>query len=111
MSDTAFDHVHPNAPRRFPASELIAILERGPLAARTEWAERRRPPAGPMPASPARKRVLHVLALRQEATATEIAAELHISRQAAGFHLRELERDGLLVSRKQWRERRFRPSQ
>jgi DNA-binding transcriptional ArsR family regulator len=58
-------------------------------------------------ADPTRQRVLESVAARGEATATMVAAELPVSRQAIAKHLAILERAGLVASRKQGREMRY----
>jgi ArsR family transcriptional regulator, cadmium/lead-responsive transcriptional repressor len=56
---------------------------------------------------PARRRVLDLLLAHGEATATMLAAELPISRQAVVKHLAVLDRAGLVTARKQGREVRY----
>ena len=58
-------------------------------------------------ADPTRRRVLESVAVRGEATATMVATELPISRQAIVKHLAILDRAGLVASRKQGREMRY----
>jgi DNA-binding transcriptional ArsR family regulator len=57
-----------------------------------------------------RRTVLHEVAARGEATATELAADMPVSRQAVVKHLGVLADAGLVVARKEGRERRFRPT-
>jgi DNA-binding transcriptional ArsR family regulator len=56
-----------------------------------------------------RRQVLHLLAARGEATATTIAAELPVTRQAVVKHLTVLEQAGLVVGRRAGREVRYAP--
>jgi ArsR family transcriptional regulator, cadmium/lead-responsive transcriptional repressor len=56
---------------------------------------------------PTRRRVLDVLLARGEATATALAGELPVTRQAVAKHLAVLDRAGLVESRKQGREVRY----
>jgi DNA-binding transcriptional ArsR family regulator len=58
-------------------------------------------------ADPMRRRVLDRLAARGQATATVLAAELPVSRQAVVQHLAVLEQVGLVASHRAGRERRF----
>ena len=58
-------------------------------------------------ADPTRRRVLDALAARGEATATMIAADLPVSRQAVTKHLAVLYRAGLVTSQRRGREMRF----
>jgi DNA-binding transcriptional ArsR family regulator len=64
-------------------------------------------------ADPMRRRVLDRLAAHGEATATVLAAELPVSRQAVVQHLAVLEQVDLVASHRAGRERRFtvRPEQ
>ncbi len=55
-------------------------------------------------ADPMRRRVLDSVAAHGEATATMIAAELPVSRQAIVKHLAILDRAGLVAARRQGRE-------
>ena len=55
-------------------------------------------------ADPTRRRVLDAVASRGEATATMIAAELPVSRQAVVKHLGVLDQAGLVTGRKTGRE-------
>ena len=59
-------------------------------------------------ADPTRRAIMDGLADRGPHTATELAAGLPISRPAVIKHLRALERAGLVRSRKQGRDNRFR---
>jgi DNA-binding transcriptional ArsR family regulator len=56
---------------------------------------------------PTRRRVLDVLLDRGEATATILAAELPVTRQAVAKHLVVLDRAGLVAGRRQGREVRY----
>jgi len=56
---------------------------------------------------PTRRRVLDVLLDRGEATATVLAAELPVTRQAVAKHLAVLDRAGLVEGRKRGREMRY----
>jgi DNA-binding transcriptional ArsR family regulator len=58
-------------------------------------------------AEPARRRLLDLLLARGEATATMLAAELPISRQAVVKHLAVLDRAGLVEGRRLGREVRY----
>jgi DNA-binding transcriptional ArsR family regulator len=58
-------------------------------------------------ADPMRRRVLDRLAAHGETTATVLAAELPVSRQAVVQHLTVLEGVGLVASHRAGRERRF----
>jgi DNA-binding transcriptional ArsR family regulator len=58
-------------------------------------------------ADPTRRRVLDVLLSRGEATATIVAGELPVTRQAVAKHLAVLDRAGLVEARRQGRERRY----
>ncbi len=64
-------------------------------------------------ADPTRRMLLERLSVQGEATATELADELPISRQAVVKHLSVLDRVGLVSSRRDGRERRYqvRPGQ
>lgn len=55
-------------------------------------------------ADPTRRQVLDVIASRGEATATALAAELPVTRQAIVKHLAVLDRAGLVIGRRQGRE-------
>jgi DNA-binding transcriptional ArsR family regulator len=56
---------------------------------------------------PTRRRVVDLLLDRGEATATVLAGELPVTRQAVTKHLTVLGRAGLVESRKQGREMRY----
>jgi DNA-binding transcriptional ArsR family regulator len=58
-------------------------------------------------ADPTRRRVLDAVAAHGEATATTIAAELPVSRQAVVKHLAILDRAGLVAGHRQGREMRY----
>jgi DNA-binding transcriptional ArsR family regulator len=58
-------------------------------------------------ADPTRRRILDALATQGEATATTLARELPVSRQAVVKHLIVLDRAGLVESRRQGREMRY----
>ena len=58
-------------------------------------------------AEPARRRLLDLLLARGEATATMLAAELPISRQAVVKHLAVLDHAGLVEGRRLGREVRY----
>ena len=58
-------------------------------------------------ADPTRRRVLELLAGRGTATATELAEDLPVSRQAVVKHLAVLERSALVAGRRDGRERRY----
>ena len=60
-------------------------------------------------ADPTRREVMELLA-RGTTTATEIAAELPVSRQAVAKHLAVLEDAGLVHAQRAGRERRFSPT-
>ena len=55
-----------------------------------------------------RRRMLGFLAERESATATELAAELPVTRQAVAKHLGELSAAGLVEGRRRGRETRYR---
>jgi DNA-binding transcriptional ArsR family regulator len=55
-------------------------------------------------ADPTRRQVLDVIAARGEATATIVAAELPVSRQAVVKHLAVLDRAGLVSGQRRGRE-------
>ena len=55
-------------------------------------------------ADPNRRYVLEALAERETATATELAAELPVTRQAVAKHLAALSEAGLVEGRRQGRE-------
>lgn len=71
--------------RRDPASEVFATL-----------------------GDPTRRRILTLVADREGATASALARELPISRQAVQKHLASLESAGLVTATRQGRERVFR---
>jgi DNA-binding transcriptional ArsR family regulator len=54
-----------------------------------------------------RRYVLEALAERETATATELAAELPVTRQAVAKHLAALNEAGLVESRREGRETRY----
>ncbi|MCP3991662.1 MAG: winged helix-turn-helix transcriptional regulator [Actinomycetia bacterium] len=56
---------------------------------------------------PTRRTIVELLVGRGQSTATELAAELGISRQAVSKHLGQLEETGLAVSRREGRENHF----
>jgi DNA-binding transcriptional ArsR family regulator len=58
-------------------------------------------------ADPNRRYVLEALAGRETATATELAAELPVTRQAVSKHLAALNDVGLVESRREGRETRY----
>ena len=58
-------------------------------------------------ADPTRRRLLDALLARGEATATTLADELPVTRQAVAKHLAVLERAGLVDSRRLGREVRY----
>lgn len=58
-------------------------------------------------ADPTRRRVLDTVAAHGEATATVVAAELPVSRQAVVKHLALLDRAGLVAARREGREVRY----
>ena len=58
-------------------------------------------------ADPNRRYVLEALAGRETATATELAAELPVTRQAVAKHLAALSEAGLVESRRAGRETRY----
>lgn len=59
-------------------------------------------------ADPTRRRILDALAAHGEATATVLAAELPVSRQAIVKHLGVLDRAGLVAGHRTGREARYR---
>lgn len=59
-------------------------------------------------ADPNRRRILDVLAERDSATPTELAAELPVTRQAVSKHLNALGTAGLVESERAGRETRYR---
>jgi DNA-binding transcriptional ArsR family regulator len=58
-------------------------------------------------ADPTRRRVLDVLLDRGEATATDVAGELPVTRQAVAKHLAVLDRAGLVEGKRRGREVRY----
>ena len=58
-------------------------------------------------ADPNRRYVMEALAERETATATELAAELPVTRQAVAKHLAALNEAGLVESRREGRETRY----
>jgi DNA-binding transcriptional ArsR family regulator len=58
-------------------------------------------------ADPTRRRILDALLAHGEATATTLAGELPVTRQAVAKHLAVLERTGLVEGRRRGREVRF----
>ena len=58
-------------------------------------------------ADPNRRYVVQALAGRETATATELAAELPVTRQAVAKHLAALNQAGLVESRREGRETRY----
>lgn len=58
-------------------------------------------------ADPTRRQVLDLIAARRSATATTIALELPVSRQAVVKHLAILEKAGLVTGSKEGREVRY----
>jgi len=58
-------------------------------------------------ADPHRRYVLEALAQRETATATELAAELPVTRQAVSKHLAALNDAGLVAARREGRETRY----
>jgi DNA-binding transcriptional ArsR family regulator len=67
-------------------------------------------PTGPVfnaLADPNRRYVVEALAHRGTATATELAAELNVSRQAVAKHFAALSDAGLVESRREGRETRY----
>ena len=58
-------------------------------------------------ADPNRRYLLEALAQRDTVTATELAAELPVSRQAVAKHLAALNEAGLVESRREGRETRY----
>ena len=57
---------------------------------------------------PTRREVIEALAVRGGATATELAAEMPITRQAVAKHLGQLHRQGIARPHRQGRETRYR---
>ncbi|WP_328451806.1 MULTISPECIES: ArsR/SmtB family transcription factor [unclassified Amycolatopsis] len=58
-------------------------------------------------ADPTRRRLLELLSQRGDATATELASDLPVSRQAVVKHLVVLDGAGLVTGRRDGRERRY----
>ncbi len=58
-------------------------------------------------ADPTRRRLLELLSGRGDATATELAADLPVTRQAVVKHLAVLDQAGLVTGRRDGRERRY----
>ena len=58
-------------------------------------------------ADPTRRRLLDLLLARGEATATSLALELPVSRQAVAKHLAVLDRNGLVDATREGREVRY----
>jgi DNA-binding transcriptional ArsR family regulator len=70
-----------------------------------------RDPAGPVfdaLADPTRRNVVEALAGRETATATELASELPVTRQAVSKHLSALSSAGLVKSERRGRETLYR---
>jgi DNA-binding transcriptional ArsR family regulator len=59
-------------------------------------------------ADPTRRRVVSELAARETVTATELAGELRVTRQAVAKHLSALTDAGLAAGRREGRETRYR---
>jgi DNA-binding transcriptional ArsR family regulator len=59
-------------------------------------------------ADPTRRRVVRSLAREEEVTASGLAGELPMTRQAVAKHLAALERAGLVAPRREGRETRYR---
>ena len=59
-------------------------------------------------ADPTRRLILDQLSRRGDATATQLADELPVTRQAVVKHLTVLDRAGLVTGRRDGRERRYR---
>jgi len=71
----------------------------------------RQPDAGPVFSAlsdPTRRTVVEALASRDSATATELASELPVTRQAVSKHLTALGSAGLVASERRGRETHFR---
>ena len=58
-------------------------------------------------ADPTRREVIQALARRGGATATELAAEMPVTRQAVAKHLGQLNRNGIVISQRRGRETRY----
>src|SRR5262245_21284560 len=70
-----------------------------------------RPDAGPVFSAlsdPTRRTVVEALAARDTATATELASELPVTRQAVSKHLNALGSAGLVASERRGRETHYR---
>lgn len=61
-------------------------------------------------ADPTRRRVLELISERGEASASSLARELPVTRQAIAKHIELLARAGLIDSRRSGRELLFRPT-
>ena len=61
-------------------------------------------------ADPTRRTVMQEVAARGSATATELAHDLPVSRQAVAKHLAVLGQAGLVAGRREGRETRYRPT-
>jgi DNA-binding transcriptional ArsR family regulator len=59
-------------------------------------------------ADPTRRAMLHTLRAEPDATASRLAGELPMTRQAVAKHLSALERAGLVTPRREGRETRYR---
>jgi DNA-binding transcriptional ArsR family regulator len=59
-------------------------------------------------ADPTRRGVIEALAQRGGATATELAADMRVTRQAVAKHLAHLNRVGVVISQRHGRETRYR---
>ena len=59
-------------------------------------------------ADPTRREVIEALAQRGGATATELAADMPVTRQAIAKHLSHLNRKGIVVPHRRGRETRYR---
>ena len=71
-------------------------------------AEQRAGPVFSALADPTRRHVVEALASRETATATELAAELPVTRQAVAKHLSALSSAGLVEGERRGRETRYR---
>jgi DNA-binding transcriptional ArsR family regulator len=71
-------------------------------------AEQRPGPVFSALADPTRRNVVEALASRETATATELAAELPVTRQAVSKHLSALGSAGLVASERRGRETHYR---
>jgi DNA-binding transcriptional ArsR family regulator len=61
-------------------------------------------------ADPTRREILEAVAARGSVTATQLAGELPMTRQAVAKHLAVLSDAGLVAGRREGRETRFRPT-